>query len=93
MRIAVLSDIHANLEAFDSVLKRIEEDGIGEILCTGDLVGYGADPNECVERVKKCSSELFCETANGDSASLASIPRGQRPPGDGDDALRDIPGL
>ena len=68
MRIAVLSDIHSNLEALDSVLKRIEEDGIDEILCAGDLVGYGADPNECVERVKKCSSAVVC--GNHDYAAV-----------------------
>ncbi|MDR2746875.1 MAG: metallophosphatase family protein [Treponema sp.] len=48
MRILVVSDIHANLAAFQAVLKetRYEREGI---LCLGDVVGYGPNPNECVE--------------------------------------------
>ncbi len=50
MRYAVLSDVHGNLEALDAVLA----DAAGRadaVLCTGDLVGYGADPAACVERL------------------------------------------
>lgn len=52
MRLLVLSDIHANLAAFECVL----EDCAGEwdkIWCLGDLVGYGPDPNECIDELKK----------------------------------------
>ena len=48
-RIALISDIHGNLPAFRAVLGEIEEDGVDATWCLGDLVGYGAQPNECVE--------------------------------------------
>ena len=49
---AVLSDVHANLEALEAVLADVERSGAAEILCLGDLVGYGASPNECVARLR-----------------------------------------
>ncbi|MDR2631375.1 MAG: metallophosphatase family protein [Spirochaetaceae bacterium] len=55
MRILVISDIHANLAAFTAVLNRTREDR-DLILCLGDLVGYGPDPNECVELVAEVST-------------------------------------
>ena len=48
---AVLSDIHGNLEALEAVLAGVGRAGVGEILCLGDFVGYGASPNECIERL------------------------------------------
>src|SRR5947209_4453467 len=49
MRYLVLSDVHANLEALEAVLADAPQyDGV---LCLGDLVGYGPNPNECVERI------------------------------------------
>lgn len=47
MRIAILSDIHSNLEAFQAVLEDIDSLGIDRIIFLGDLIGYGASPNEC----------------------------------------------
>jgi diadenosine tetraphosphatase ApaH/serine/threonine PP2A family protein phosphatase len=52
MRTAVIADIHANLEALESVLERISELGTDEIVCLGDIVGYNANPNECVDIVR-----------------------------------------
>jgi diadenosine tetraphosphatase ApaH/serine/threonine PP2A family protein phosphatase len=52
MRLAVISDIHANLEALDAVLRRAHEQGATDYACLGDVVGYGADPQACVERVR-----------------------------------------
>ena len=49
---AVLSDIHSNLEALEAVLADVERAGAKEILCLGDFVGYGASPNECIERLR-----------------------------------------
>jgi putative phosphoesterase len=45
-RVAVITDIHANLPALQATLERIDELGIGRIYCGGDLVGYGPQPNE-----------------------------------------------
>jgi predicted phosphodiesterase len=52
VRIAVVSDIHANLAALESVLASIESDPADEIWCLGDIVGYGPRPNECREIVE-----------------------------------------
>jgi predicted phosphodiesterase len=48
---AIISDIHGNLEALDAVLADIKHRGISEIYCLGDIVGYGPNPRECVDRV------------------------------------------
>ncbi|MBO8160779.1 MAG: metallophosphoesterase family protein [Thermosipho sp. (in: Bacteria)] len=52
-RIAFISDIHSNLEALESVLEDIEKEEIKEIYCLGDLVGYGPNPNEVIEIIKR----------------------------------------
>jgi diadenosine tetraphosphatase ApaH/serine/threonine PP2A family protein phosphatase len=51
MRYAVLGDIHANLEALQAVLAHIKGQDVDELVCTGDVVGYGADPAACLELV------------------------------------------
>jgi diadenosine tetraphosphatase ApaH/serine/threonine PP2A family protein phosphatase len=50
--IAILSDVHANLPALEAVLADIESQGIRELLCLGDVVGYGAQPAECIELLR-----------------------------------------
>ncbi len=49
-QVALVSDIHANLEACEAVLADIASRGIEEILCLGDVIGYGPNPRECLER-------------------------------------------
>ncbi len=49
MRCAIVSDIHANLEALEAVLDDIRKRGIREIYCLGDLIGYGPNPRECID--------------------------------------------
>ncbi len=49
MRCAVLSDVHANIEALEAVLKDIEQRKIEDIIFLGDAVGYGPNPNECID--------------------------------------------
>jgi predicted phosphodiesterase len=48
---AVISDIHGNLEALEAVLRDVP-DGVEEIYCLGDVIGYGANPNECCDLVR-----------------------------------------
>ena len=48
---ALISDIHANLEALTAVLAHIRDQGIEEIVCLGDIIGYGADPVACLDLV------------------------------------------
>jgi predicted phosphodiesterase len=52
-RVAVLSDVHANLHALRAVLASLEGEGVDRFLVAGDLVGYGAHPNECVELLER----------------------------------------
>jgi predicted phosphodiesterase len=49
MQVAIVSDIHGNRHAFEAVLDDIDAAGVDEIWCLGDLVGYGAEPDTCVE--------------------------------------------
>jgi diadenosine tetraphosphatase ApaH/serine/threonine PP2A family protein phosphatase len=53
MRLAVIADIHSNLEALERVLARIDGEGVEAILNLGDLVGYNASPNECLELLQE----------------------------------------
>jgi predicted phosphodiesterase len=53
MKYAIISDIHSNLEALESVLQEIDQIGVDRIICLGDIVGYGANPNECVEIIRE----------------------------------------
>ncbi|MDR7454185.1 MAG: metallophosphoesterase family protein, partial [Armatimonadota bacterium] len=52
MRIGVISDIHANLEALDAVLAHLDRERPDLLVCLGDFVGYGPDPTACVERLR-----------------------------------------
>ncbi|BBD09800.1 metallophosphoesterase family protein [Desulfovibrio ferrophilus] len=52
MRFAVLSDVHANLTAFEAVLADMDEQGVDRALHLGDIVGYGPDPEECVNLMR-----------------------------------------
>ena len=51
MRLAIISDIHSNLQALKAVMKEIEEAEVDQIACAGDIIGYGANPNECCQIV------------------------------------------
>jgi len=52
MKIALLSDIHSNLEAFQAVSESVAAHSVQEIIFLGDIVGYGAEPNECIELLR-----------------------------------------
>jgi diadenosine tetraphosphatase ApaH/serine/threonine PP2A family protein phosphatase len=69
-RILVISDIHANLDALEAVLDSAGV--VDETWCLGDLVGYGPDPNECVQRVRLLQN-LSCIMGNHDAAALDMI--------------------
>jgi predicted phosphodiesterase len=53
MRIAILSDIHGNLEAFQAVIANMETRHLNKVICLGDLIGYGPDPEEVVSLFQK----------------------------------------
>lgn len=70
MRILIISDIHANLIALETVLDHAGE--FDAAWCLGDLVGYGPDPNQCVERIRSLPN-LTCILGNHDAASIKQI--------------------
>lgn len=71
MRIAALSDIHANLHAFEAVLAEIDKDPPDQIWCLGDIVGYGANPNECTALAEERAD--LCIAGNHDLAALGTL--------------------
>lgn len=67
MRYAIISDIHANLEAFLAVLDEIDKSDAVRVICLGDIVGYGANPNECVDIIKE--RQIMSLIGNHDKAA------------------------
>lgn len=68
MKFAIISDVHGNLEALESVFRDIEKQGAEKIHFMGDAVGYGCNPNRCVEAINKfCDIKLL---GNHDYAAL-----------------------
>jgi predicted phosphodiesterase len=71
MRVAVFSDIHANLPALEAVLADAEDSAVDELWCLGDVIGYGAHPDGCVELVReRCDAALV---GNHDLAVLGEL--------------------
>ena len=56
---AIVSDIHANLAALKAVLEDIREHGVSEIYCLGDVIGYGAEPGECIDLAREFDLTLM----------------------------------
>lgn len=68
MKLGIISDIHSNLEALTKGLEILREAKVDEIVCLGDIVGYGANPNECIDLVQQhCSVVLM---GNHDQAAV-----------------------
>jgi diadenosine tetraphosphatase ApaH/serine/threonine PP2A family protein phosphatase len=74
VRVAVLSDIHANLHALEAVLADVDAERPDAIWCLGDVVGYGPRPNECCDAVRERAALSLC--GNHDLAVLGRIPVG-----------------
>lgn len=70
MRYAVLSDIHGNLEALTAVLAHLQTERVDRYLCLGDIMGYGADPARCLERLQACEAVMV-----GGNHDLACVGR------------------
>jgi len=71
VRVAVVSDIHSNLHALEAVLAAIDTDAPDELWCLGDLVGYGARPNECCAAIADRAD--VCLAGNHDLAVRGTI--------------------
>lgn len=72
MRYAVLSDIHANLPALHAAIARLRGAGVDRWLCAGDVIGYGPQPNECVEAI--AGLDALCVVGNHESILLGDLP-------------------
>lgn len=68
MRYGIFSDVHSNLEALESVIAAYKQESIDEYLCGGDVVGYGANPKECIEELNLISTTTIA--GNHDWASV-----------------------
>jgi predicted phosphodiesterase len=75
MRVAIVSDVHGNRHAFEAVLDAVEASEADELWCLGDLVGYGAEPDACVELARRHAA--VCLAGNHDLAVLGELPLDQ----------------
>ncbi|MGH9458769.1 MAG: metallophosphoesterase family protein [Thermoanaerobaculia bacterium] len=71
MRVLVLSDIHSNLPALRAVLSATQRKRFDAVFCLGDIVGYGAHPNQVVERLRRLRAPLVAIRGNHDRAVAA----------------------
>ncbi|MBP2230535.1 putative phosphodiesterase [Azospirillum agricola] len=71
MRIALISDLHANAEALGAVLDRIAAEGVDRIVCLGDIVGYNTDVTACVALLQRAG--VLCVAGNHDRAAVGAI--------------------
>jgi predicted phosphodiesterase len=71
MRALIISDIHANRTALEAVLNSVRE--VDQVWCLGDIVGYGPDPNECIDLLRNLPN-LVCVLGNHDAAVCNQIP-------------------
>jgi predicted phosphodiesterase len=71
MRVAVISDVHANRHALDAVLDAVDAEVPDEIWCLGDTVGYGPQPNECCDLVRDRAG--LCLVGNHDLVALGAV--------------------
>jgi len=74
MRFAIFSDVHANLEALEAVLADARENKCTHFVCLGDVVGYNANPHECVDLIR----EMDCPIVKGNHDEQASLEESSR---------------
>ena len=71
LRYGIFGDIHGNHDALDAVLEVLEQERVDTYLCTGDVVGYGAEPSKCIKTVReKC---IICLAGNHDHAACGKL--------------------
>jgi len=73
MRWAILSDVHGNLEAFQAVVEDLREEKVGRIAFLGDVVGYGADPNDCLALLEGLTDWVVAGNHDYGSIGLTDI--------------------
>lgn len=68
---AIFSDIHSNLQAYQTFLEDCKKERIDKYYCTGDIVGYGANPKECIKLTQKLNCPIVC--GNHDFAAVGKL--------------------
>jgi predicted phosphodiesterase len=81
MKIAIISDIHGNLEALEKVAEDIKKLGITKVFCLGDVVGYGPHPAECLARVREITDIIL--KGNHEQAVIGTLEEAEK-------AMRDL---
>ena len=71
MRYGIVSDVHANLPALEAVFEALRRAGVEKVLCAGDIVGYGANPNECIEFL--ADRQVDCIAGNHDLMAVGRL--------------------
>lgn len=70
MKIGIFSDVHGNVDSLQAVLDAMAQEGVTRFWCLGDIVGYGANPNECVARVREVAEVVVL--GNHDAACVGA---------------------
>jgi diadenosine tetraphosphatase ApaH/serine/threonine PP2A family protein phosphatase len=73
MKIGIISDIHSNLEALEVVVEELQKRRVGKIICLGDVVGYGANPNECCNFIREVADEVILGNHDAVCVGMSSI--------------------
>ena len=71
MRYGIFGDIHGNFDALQAVLESLEKDDVGVLICLGDVVGYGAEPRECIAKVRELGCMVLA--GNHDHAAIERL--------------------
>jgi len=73
LKYAVLADVHANLTALNSVLEDADNNGVEVYCCVGDMIGYGAEPVECIARLRSLTSDFVAGNHDVAAAGLTDL--------------------
>jgi diadenosine tetraphosphatase ApaH/serine/threonine PP2A family protein phosphatase len=71
MRYGLFGDVHSNIEALDAVLRALEQERCDQVVCLGDIIGYGANPKECLDRIR--SLGIITVAGNHDLAAVGGF--------------------
>ena len=72
VKLGIISDVHGNIEALDAVVRSLRDKGATRFICCGDIVGYGPDPNRCIETIR--GMHCTCVAGNHDYVVAGSVP-------------------
>jgi predicted phosphodiesterase len=72
MKLGIFADVHGNLEALEAVVRVLRDKGATRFICCGDIVGYGPDPDFCVESVRRM--HCTCVAGNHDYGAVGKVP-------------------